>query len=117
MHFSPLICAAGGPKNIIPGIIVMSGFGYAGQRIYEKLDERSAAKAEKSVGRAQESMWKQAFRSRWSPVKLLSDDEYEKMLQEKVLRIDAEISLIDERIGVLKQKSMDSPAKNDQDSS
>ena len=40
--------------------------------------------------------------SRWSPVKALSDDEYTTMLQEKLLRIKAEIALVEESITVLK---------------
>jgi hypothetical protein len=36
--------------------------------------------------------------SRWSPVTPLTDRQYEKMLEEKLLKIDAEISIINDNI-------------------
>jgi hypothetical protein len=41
--------------------------------------------------------------SRWFPLKPLSDEDYVGMLNEKTLRIDAEISIIDEKIAALRQ--------------
>jgi hypothetical protein len=38
------------------------------------------------------------LRSKWSPVTYLSDQEYEKILQEKLLRVDAEIAVVDDTI-------------------
>lgn len=40
--------------------------------------------------------------SKISPLRSLSDKEYEDMLLEKILRIDAEIALIDESIAALR---------------
>ena len=45
-------------------------------------------------------------------MKVLSDEEYEKVLKEKLVRVEAEIALIDEDIVKLK-----SQATQDQDSS
>lgn len=42
--------------------------------------------------------------SRWVPLKRLSDKDYVGMLNEKTIKIDAEIALIDEKIATL-QKS------------
>jgi hypothetical protein len=42
--------------------------------------------------------------SRWVPLKRLSDEDYVEMLNEKTIKIDAEIALIDEKIATL-QKS------------
>jgi hypothetical protein len=36
--------------------------------------------------------------SPWMPLKSLSDDDYESMLREKLIRTEAEIALIDERL-------------------
>jgi hypothetical protein len=44
---------------------------------------------------------KSILESKWSPLKPLPDDEYEKMLDEKILRLDAEIALVDEHIAAL----------------
>ena len=42
-------------------------------------------------------------KSRWSPVEVLTDEQYRKILQEKLLRVDAEIALIDDRIEEARQ--------------
>lgn len=39
---------------------------------------------------------------RYSPLKQLSDEEYIHMMDEKILRVDADIALIDELIAELK---------------
>lgn len=40
--------------------------------------------------------------SKWSPITRLSDEDYEKTLQEKLLRIEADIALIDDDIQALR---------------
>lgn len=40
--------------------------------------------------------------SKWSPVTRLSDEDYEKALQGKLLRIEADIALIDDDIQALR---------------
>lgn len=40
--------------------------------------------------------------SKWSPLKKLTDQEYEKLLEEKILKLDAEIAIIDDNIAALK---------------
>lgn len=42
--------------------------------------------------------------SRWVPLKRLSDEDYVEMLNEKTIKIDAEIAIIDDKIAAL-QKS------------
>ncbi|KAF3808540.1 Vegetative incompatibility protein HET-E-1, partial [Colletotrichum gloeosporioides] len=81
-----------GPKNIIPGIIVFSIVGGAGQAIVNRTQRVSPDAKEK----------KSFFESSWSPLKKLSDDEYRDMLDEKMLKIDAEIALIDDKIAELR---------------
>lgn len=41
--------------------------------------------------------------SKWSPLQPLSDQEYEDRLREKMLRFDAEIAMIDDKIAALKE--------------
>ena len=41
---------------------------------------------------------------KYSPLKYIPDDEYEVMLQERLLRLDAEIALVDEIIEEMKQQ-------------
>lgn len=42
------------------------------------------------------------FGSKWSPLKKLTDEEYVDMMGEKILRVEADIALIDDRIAQLK---------------
>lgn len=39
---------------------------------------------------------------KWSPMTRLSDAEYEHMLEEKILRLDADLAIIDENLTALK---------------
>ncbi|KEF55537.1 uncharacterized protein A1O9_08287 [Exophiala aquamarina CBS 119918] len=41
----------------------------------------------------------------WSPMKALTDDEYEKILQQKLLKVEVEISLVDDQIAELQRLS------------
>lgn len=42
------------------------------------------------------------FRSKWSPLKKLTDAEYIDLMEEKILRVDADIALVDDRIADLR---------------
>lgn len=46
----------------------------------------------------------QYLASSWSPVTPLTDRQYEKMLEEKLLKLDAEIAIINENIQELQSK-------------
>jgi hypothetical protein len=89
----------GGRRNIVPGAIVFALLGGAGQTIYNLADAQHSAYLNSPAKFETRSRW---LDSKWSPVKVLSDDEYEAMLQEKLLRLKAEIALIDENIAELK---------------
>lgn len=45
--------------------------------------------------------------SKWIPLKSLSDDEYRGILGEKLLSIEAEIALIDDKIEELERAKLD----------
>lgn len=97
-----------GRRNMIPAVIMFSIFGYAGQSIYNVLDARNTQEQKEKLQNQnkgeKENILHQIAKSRWSPMKVLSDEEYENMLQEKLLRIEADIALIDENIEKLKQQ-------------
>ncbi|KAI1464739.1 uncharacterized protein F4812DRAFT_152569 [Daldinia caldariorum] len=82
-----------GPKNILPGMLVFGTLGAAGGYAAELFRGRS-----KGDSKAKSS-W---LDSKWSPMKRLTDKEYEEMLEEKILRINAEISIIDDNIASLR---------------
>jgi len=99
-----------GKANIIPGAIMFAIFGVGGQKIYNMADSRHLKKAEgpeieKSKG------W---MNSKWNPVKVLTDGEYEKMLQDKLLYVNAEIAMIDENINALRRQETEKKVEKEE---
>ena len=45
------------------------------------------------------------------PIRALSDEQYKKMLSEKLLSVDAEIALLDEKIEKLRELNPEQDAK------
>lgn len=83
---------AGG--KLIPGLVIFSLLGYAGQSAFNRVDAWQ-------MHRAQNPSKPLAVRmaeSKWIPLKHLSDEEYRGILSEKLLSIEAEIALLDEKI-------------------
>jgi hypothetical protein len=70
--------------------------GYLGQKAYVMLDERHTTAV--TTESTQEPVWKRALNSKYSPMKVLSDDQYAALLREKLLRVDADIAIVDEDI-------------------
>jgi hypothetical protein len=77
---------------------VFAIFGAVGQAVYNRADARNSELAEKEKSKKKNSF----LNSKWSPMKVLSDSEYESMLREKLLRVNAQISLVDENIEALR---------------
>ncbi|KAL6709203.1 hypothetical protein ACN47E_002019 [Coniothyrium glycines] len=101
-----------GPRNVIPGTIMFTLFGWVGQTGYNHLDARNSTEIQHQAAlRAQgeerpKEPWVYRFaKSKWSPVSVLSDEEYIKMQEEKLLRVEAEIAIIDEKIAEFKSKA------------
>ncbi|KAH8801563.1 hypothetical protein F5884DRAFT_685119 [Xylogone sp. PMI_703] len=101
-----------GRGNIIPGAIMFALFGALGQTTYIVIGARNLAQPVEEAPTTRSS-W---LNSKWSPVKVLSDAEYEEMLQEKLLKINAEIALVDESITAL-QKERASSEQNSREAS
>lgn len=85
-------------------------FGAGGQKICNMVDSRPAESAEIQKAKS----W---FDSKWNPVKVLGDEDYEKMLQEKLLYVNAEISIIDEHIEALRSQETEKKAGKANDKS
>ncbi|KAG7121147.1 hypothetical protein HYQ44_004027 [Verticillium longisporum] len=80
-----------GPRNILPGFIIFSLAGGIGQLFTNGVVNAPANPNSKSI-----------LQSKWSPLKKLTDDEYRHLMDEKLLRIDTEIALIDDKIAELR---------------
>ena len=74
--------------------------GYLGQRSYDRIGrwqmERASVPSKPITQRIAES--------KWIPFRKLADDEYMRILHEKLLSIEAEIALVDERIEELQRR-------------
>ncbi|KAK3213743.1 hypothetical protein GRF29_28g857528 [Pseudopithomyces chartarum] len=96
-----------GPRNVIPGTIMFGLFGWSGQHIYEWLDARNSGRVQErsESGEKGKTSWLQRVgKSKWSPMRALTEEEYEDMMKERILKVDVEIALIKDKIEALKQE-------------
>lgn len=98
-------------------------FGWGGQHAYNYLDKRNSDVIRKEQemreqGEVKEQLnWLQRVaKSKWSPMSILTDEEYERMMNEKLLAVEAEIALIDEKIEGLRKKQNDMEAQKQKES-
>ena len=80
---------------------MFSIFGASGQLAFNKID---AARSQASQEPAKPFM-QRVLDSRWMPMRRIPDDEYANRLNEALLRIDAEIAIIDDRIAEIRSSS------------
>lgn len=97
-----LLISIGGRYSVIPGSIMCGALGGLGQSLYHSLDASHTLEVADDKLTPAPSLWHKIADMKWSPMKVLSDDEYESMLREKLLRVDAEIAILDEDLARLK---------------
>ncbi|EME47121.1 hypothetical protein DOTSEDRAFT_165921 [Dothistroma septosporum NZE10] len=90
---------ARGRGNVLPGAIMFSLFGAAGQSIYNRWTTPKEAVPK-------QNFWKRMAEKSWTPFKVLSNEEYAEMLKEKMLRVDVEIAILDDKIAALKEQQL-----------
>ncbi|GKZ34897.1 hypothetical protein AbraIFM66950_005294 [Aspergillus brasiliensis] len=83
----------------VAGGAVTRLMGYVGQRSYNAIDTWQMENANTTS----KPFLQRMADSKWIPLKSLSDDEYRGILNEKLLSIEAEIALIDDKIGELEK--------------
>ena len=81
---------------------MISLLGLAGQAGYNMISA-----VQESEPTPRRSIMQRLIESRWVPLKALSDQQYEEMLQQKLLKLDVEVSMIDEKIAALKVSKKD----------
>jgi hypothetical protein len=84
-------------------------FGFSGQHAYDWLDRRNTQSsreeaAMKEEGREKENWLQKMAKKKWSPMSVLTDEDYEKMMNEKILSVEAEIAMIDDKIEHFRMK-------------
>ncbi|KAK7552796.1 hypothetical protein IWX47DRAFT_338276 [Phyllosticta citricarpa] len=92
-----------GKRNIIPGMIIFSLLGYTGQAFINKREGKHEGNEVADSDSDQKTFWQRLASSKFSPVTIMSDAEYENLLNDKLLRVETEIALIDDHIAHLKQ--------------
>ncbi|KAG8631026.1 hypothetical protein KVT40_000166 [Elsinoe batatas] len=92
-----------GKRNVLPGAIMFSIFGASGQGLYNLLDATNSRIVDE--GREKQGILRWIAKQKWSPFSILSDAEYETILKEKILKLEVEIALIDDRIDALRRKA------------
>ncbi|KAG9516597.1 hypothetical protein KCU93_g9062, partial [Aureobasidium melanogenum] len=97
-----------GPRNVIPGAIMFSLFGFLGQTVSNSYDKTELPASDEP----QLNFWQRFASLKWMPVTVLKDGEYEDMLRERQLKLEAEIVLVDERIAALKAQHAQALAKD-----
>ncbi|PSR78449.1 hypothetical protein BD289DRAFT_122469 [Coniella lustricola] len=91
-----------GPRNILPAALMFSLLGAGGQFAVNKRTGAGDA-----VPRDEASSW---LNFRFSPMKKLTDAEYEHMLSEKLLVLEAEIAIVEDSIAELKAQKLQQEA-------
>jgi hypothetical protein len=90
-----VLTTPGGPRNILPAIAVFSVFGASGQAIVNAI----------STGVAPDGKPKSSWLdSKWSPVTPMTDTEYATFIQDKILKLDVEMSMIDDQLAALRAR-------------
>ncbi|CAI6340923.1 unnamed protein product [Periconia digitata] len=109
-----------GPQNAFYGTIMFSLYGWAGQHAYNFLDGRNsrAVQEERELreqGLKKETLMQRIAKSKWSPMTVLSDEEYANLIGEKILAVEADIAIIDEKIEALRnqQKALEASSKKE----
>lgn len=97
---------------MVPGLIIFSLVGYGGQSAFNYVDKWQMEKAQNPS----KPFMQRVAESKWIPFRHLSDEEYQRMLSEKLLSIEAEIALLDEKIEDL-EKTRPAPTSTSMNSS
>ncbi|PVI01424.1 hypothetical protein DM02DRAFT_613594 [Periconia macrospinosa] len=105
-----------GPTNAAHGTFMFSLFGWAGQHGYNYLDQRNSVVVQEEHERREQGVRKDTLlqrfaKSKWSPMSILSDEDYEKLIGEKILVVEADIALIDDKIEALRRQQREAEAE------
>lgn len=83
---------------------MFSIFGYIGQRIHNSLDDQPNSSIEANTASSQPTQGFLASLAdmKYSPVRIMPDAEYEALLRQKMLNVDAALALVEEQITAVK---------------
>ena len=98
-------------------------FGSLGQTVFNVLDARHTKQvaidiqaAAEGKTRGRKRFWERVAEMKWSPLTVVSDEDYGNMLKEKLLRVEAEIALVDEEMERLRGEERRMKERQDKES-
>jgi hypothetical protein len=99
-----------GRSNIFPGVLMFTLFGLSGQTAYDYFSRSRAATSQTT----EHGFWRRMSEKSWSPVTVMTDQQYVELLNDKMLKVDVEIAITNDRIAALReeqQKKMEAQAQ------
>lgn len=93
-HSKQFLMLSGLGGRLVPGLVIFSLLGYGGQSAFNYVDKWQMERAQSPS----KPFLQRIAESKYIPLRHLSDEEYRGMLSEKLLSIEAEIALLDEKI-------------------
>jgi hypothetical protein len=103
-----------GRRGIIPGAVIGTVLATSGQ-LYMNWVE-AARRAQELSQTEPEPIMKRVLKSKWSPLRIITDEDHASMLEEKALKAEAEIAVIDEELKKL-QRTIESNASSEESQS
>jgi hypothetical protein len=80
--------------RLTPGVVVFSALGFVGQASWNRFETWRQS----STSAPAKPFLQRLADSRWVPLRSLSDEDFRRVLNEKLLSIESDIALIDDKI-------------------
>ena len=99
---------AGGARSVGPGMAVFGLVGLGGHWINEKRLERRELIGEMmgAEGEQKRVGWIEWVTTRkWSPIQMLSDEEYREIMMRKLLKVEAEIAVLEDDVKAIRERA------------
>jgi len=100
-----------GLRPSVSGVIGGTLVGYFGQTGYNWLDRRKT-EAVTSPAAPKDPFWRRLANSKYSPMTVLTDEQYKALLREKLLRVDTEIAIIEDDIAKIRRDAAKEKPEN-----
>lgn len=99
-----------GRANVLPGALMFGVFGWMGQSLYDRWDGR----VDEGEVDGKDGFWRRLADKKWSPITVMSDEEYEALLKKKMLNVDVELAVIDDKIAAFREQQRKEEKKGGQ---
>ncbi|KAI8148039.1 hypothetical protein BJV82DRAFT_594381 [Fennellomyces sp. T-0311] len=90
-----------GPKGVLPGSVMFGIICAAGQTVYtmgNRWRQDAILDAASPSGLPQKSIWESFSLPTWVPIRMLSDQEYEEMLDTRLKTLEMEVKEIEQEL-------------------